>query len=247
MENTKETQKVGEAVVEARWPQVMVDIETLGTRADSVLLEIGAVCFDLERREQGPTFYRKISLSSNDLAGRKIDAATLSWWLDQFRERGECDDWERCRDDLSGALYDFWIFWERETRPDCEFWCRGSLDALVLEDALLAYLADRPAVWRYSLVRDHRSVLVWEGVEHPRATHGALADAISQVKSLALAADKRDGRAHGEPDFAAGWAEYREALATTQAALIPVWEQLPGEVREAYAAGVRVAVRGGAK
>lgn len=42
-----------------------------------------------------------------------------------------------------------------------------------------------------------------------------------------------------EADAAAGWEEYRRHLLETQAGEIPAWEDLPGEVQEAFAAGMR--------
>lgn len=63
---------------------LMIDLETLGTTADAVILSVGAVKFDLESDaidEEG--FYGSISIESNMDLGRKIDEDTLLWWLKQ--------------------------------------------------------------------------------------------------------------------------------------------------------------------
>ena len=63
---------------------VMIDLETLGTAADSVICSIGAVKFDLDTlavAEGG--FYASVSVESNQDKGRRIDESTLLWWLKQ--------------------------------------------------------------------------------------------------------------------------------------------------------------------
>ena len=63
---------------------LMIDLETLGTLADSVVLSVGAVKFDLDSDavdERG--FYGSVSIDSNLEAGRRIEEDTLLWWLKQ--------------------------------------------------------------------------------------------------------------------------------------------------------------------
>lgn len=68
----------------------MVDVESLGTHSDSVILSIGAVKFDLDSdRMDDAAFYASISVDSNMAAGRKISEATLIWWLQQERAAQE--------------------------------------------------------------------------------------------------------------------------------------------------------------
>jgi hypothetical protein len=63
----------------------MLDTETLGTRADSVILSIGAVRFDPYGAALDPQpFYLSVSIDSNHEAGqRHLDEDTLLWWLNQ--------------------------------------------------------------------------------------------------------------------------------------------------------------------
>lgn len=63
---------------------LMIDLETLATTADGVILSIGAVPFDLEKNtvaEQG--FYTSISVDSNLEYERRVSEDTLIWWLKQ--------------------------------------------------------------------------------------------------------------------------------------------------------------------
>jgi len=62
---------------------VMVDLETLGTRPGSVILSIGACFFDPLFNEPGPTFYQVIDVASSCVAGLRGDNETIKWWLKQ--------------------------------------------------------------------------------------------------------------------------------------------------------------------
>ena len=66
---------------------VMVDLETLGTVADSVIMSIGAVKFDLDSDAMDDNgFYASISTDSNmDCTGRlrRTQEDTLMFWLKQ--------------------------------------------------------------------------------------------------------------------------------------------------------------------
>jgi hypothetical protein len=46
------------------YTDLMIDLETLGLTANSVVLSIGAVFFDLEGEDLGPTFYTNVDRES---------------------------------------------------------------------------------------------------------------------------------------------------------------------------------------
>ena len=63
---------------------IMLDLETLGTTADAVILSIGAVCFDLDSTAIDDNgFYASLTVESNLAAGRRISEDTLKWWMKQ--------------------------------------------------------------------------------------------------------------------------------------------------------------------
>lgn len=68
---------------------VMVDIESLGTEVDSVILSISAVEFDIETGETHREFEVFIDIDSSIEAGRKISQSTLLWWMSQEKEARE--------------------------------------------------------------------------------------------------------------------------------------------------------------
>ena len=60
---------------------VTVDLETMGNRAGSAIIAIGAVKFD--KNGTGDEFYKTIDLQSSVVGGGQMDASTVLWWLKQ--------------------------------------------------------------------------------------------------------------------------------------------------------------------
>lgn len=68
--------------------QIMVDLETLGTRADSIVLSIGLVKFDLFDHMGifGDTYYAVIDIEDQEKQGRHRCPKTEAWWERQSQE-----------------------------------------------------------------------------------------------------------------------------------------------------------------
>lgn len=65
----------------------MIDLETLGTSADAVIMSIGAVKFDLAKGViDDAGFYASISIDSNLELGRGISESTVIWWMQQAKD-----------------------------------------------------------------------------------------------------------------------------------------------------------------
>lgn len=64
---------------------VMLDLETLGSSNKTVVVSIGAVYFDPNSDELGPTFYSEMidDLSSQTKAGRILESGSVLWWMQQ--------------------------------------------------------------------------------------------------------------------------------------------------------------------
>jgi len=62
--------------------QVMLDLETLGTSAGSVILSIGAATFD-KTGVGNQSFYAVINLESSLQAGLTTNPDTIAWWSKQ--------------------------------------------------------------------------------------------------------------------------------------------------------------------
>lgn len=67
----------------------MIDIETLATDADAVIIQIGATVFPITHQEKNtmvslpPDFLCNVSATDQINLNRKIDPKTVAWWLDE--------------------------------------------------------------------------------------------------------------------------------------------------------------------
>ena len=65
---------------------VMLDIETLGNKTNSVILSIGACYFNPETGDIGDTFNRHINVEDCVKSGLDMDASTVLWWMGQSKD-----------------------------------------------------------------------------------------------------------------------------------------------------------------
>lgn len=68
------------------FPDIMLDLETMGASPDAAIVAIGAVAFDAAAGTIGPRFHEVIDLESSTALGAQIDAGTVKWWLRQSEE-----------------------------------------------------------------------------------------------------------------------------------------------------------------
>ena len=61
---------------------LMLDIETMGNRSTSAIIQIGACYFDRVTGEIGETFLENILLKSSvEDWGLTVDSLTIQWWM----------------------------------------------------------------------------------------------------------------------------------------------------------------------
>lgn len=65
------------------YPQLMLDLETMGDTSDAAIVSIAAVQFNIETGETGKTFYERVDLENSMANGGKASARTIKWWLMQ--------------------------------------------------------------------------------------------------------------------------------------------------------------------
>lgn len=161
--------------------QLMLDCETLGTSADSVIMSIGAVLFDLESDAfEDDGFYASISIDSNTEYHRKISEDTLVWWMGQSPEAQKVFHEPKCT--LQDSLFNLsdWIGNRKVT-----VWSNGAdFDIPMLAHAFKSFGMETP--WDYF---NSRCVRTWKNLPGARfikvdnkLKHNALADCIAQVQ-----------------------------------------------------------------
>lgn len=166
----------------------MLDIETLGTRSNSVVAVIAAVYFNPISGETGDEFYKRIDLKSCVDLGLEIDAETIKWWINQSSEaQFEIFNYEK-REVIEQALrklnhfitnQDEVIIWGNSPRFDC---------------GLLENIYDKLALkppWKYWNERDLRTLVslapscIAKNITRKGIHHNALDDCYHQIRICA--------------------------------------------------------------
>jgi DNA polymerase III epsilon subunit-like protein len=159
--------------------QVMIDLESLGTKPGSALVALGAVKFG--NGEILAEFYERIDVESCVQLGLEMDTSTVMWWLKQAD--GPRLEITQPGKHLAEVLGNFsqWIGAE-----DVEVWGNGAaFDNVLLSCAYDAAIRKRP--WKYSGDRCYRTIknlhpevpMVRDGTHH-----NALDDARDQARHL---------------------------------------------------------------
>lgn len=134
------------------FPEIMVDLETLGTGIDAHILAIGACSL----WDTDDNFY--IELTSTD-QNRKIDIATVQWWVHQSEEaRRIFNDYEESVP-LHKGLFQF-LAWMRSkgNTHKAKIWSHGAtFDVPILAHALTQHGLSVP--WNFWNVRDTRTMI----------------------------------------------------------------------------------------
>lgn len=164
---------------------VMIDLETLSTRSDAVILTIGAVKFDrkegLDKKLNKDTFYRRVTIGSCRLLKMHISHETYEWWNKQNKEVKE-EAFEKDRVSIQEALQEF-VKWF----GDCQYvWSHGSgFDIVILENAFRKCEIKCP--WMFFNCRDTRTLYDIANVDVKKYRtnhHHALYDCYSQIKGV---------------------------------------------------------------
>lgn len=190
---------------------VMVDLETLGTRPGSIILSIGSVAFDRAKDPlDWPEFYSVISIASSRKFGLTSDESTSAWWsrqsLEARRVLDEADD--PSAPTLPDVLKNFGKFLMRQGDiRACRLWGNGSdFDNVLLVSAFQAAMLGKPP-WNYYNHRCYRTLKnlfpqyalsesarnAVQVEQHSGVHHNALDDARFQALSAVRILQKIDG------------------------------------------------------
>jgi len=169
---------------------LMLDLETLGTRAGCAILSIGAVAFDpsAEPGTLGSRFYAVVDLHSCQEWGLHIDASTVAWWMRQSdAARAVITSPDETRQSMTEALFDLRSFMDGFN--EAPIWANGaSFDFPILAEAYRLSGTARP--WHFRNERDYRTLkALWPDVPQPQRSgthHNALDDAIHQATHLQM-------------------------------------------------------------
>lgn len=180
---------------------LMIDMETLSTRPNAVVLSVGLVLMN-ERGEPTWTHETVLDAQQQIAAGRDVDAETLAWWMNQSAEaRAVFEKSAKYGLEVSSALTH--IADELETyttRRDLCVWSNAaSFDIVILRSLYEQLCPNKWRVWNYQNERCYRtvvSILDREkkfAPERSGVAHSALDDAIWQAEYLSILNKKVGG------------------------------------------------------
>lgn len=181
----------------------MVDIETLSTAVNAVVLSVGAVEFDPITGEIKRRFYGELDLSGQKQ--RHISSDTVQWWFKQSVENQKSIDImlkeNKWKNGVKFVLHRFKEFiWgyanfladtnsRNEGYEKISVWaCDPDFDLAILANLYEEHNLSIP--WKYSepkSVRTVRALAELHSIGLPRdnASHNALEDCIRQVAEIA--------------------------------------------------------------
>jgi len=164
--------------------QGMVDLETLGTTQDAVVLTIGAAKFNpFNTDEPVDKLYLKLDTSGQVEKGRIIDDGTLKWWGTQSEEVRNDTFSEHDRVDVKDGLLALNEWFDGVSK----IWCQGpSFDFPMLGHLYRHYDMQQP--WKFWNEKDSRTVtgLIPDDIKSKIdfQAHNAIEDVIAQCKCV---------------------------------------------------------------
>ena len=164
-----------------------IDLETLDTRPDCVILSLGGVKFNPSNStDPHDEIYFKFDIDSQTKMGRSISDGTLEWWGKQdpkVMEEAFSDDDRKSLDSITSEISKWLVGVD-------VLWGQGyGFDMTILEN--LYWQLEKPVPWNFWQVRDSRTLFKC-CKKDPRKSmqtdlHNALADAYYQSKAIQLA------------------------------------------------------------
>lgn len=163
-------------------PHVMLDLETLSTANDGLVLAIGACKFDPMGTGVDDAFYVVVDPIDAQAHGLKIDASTVMWWLEQdalARDALTLAD----KVSLGTALEGFAMWFGSDSLP---VWGNGaSFDNVLLRSSYKAAGIEAPwKFWDDRCYRTLKNLAPEVKIERVGTHHNALDDAISQAAHM---------------------------------------------------------------
>lgn len=160
---------------------VMLDLETLSTRPESVILTIGAVKFDPwgEDVDTDNGLYMRVNVDEQLALDRHVLESTVEWWGKQeasVREEALGEHGRESLETMTRSLNKFLVGVEN-------IWCQGPAFDIVILENLYRQLS-KPTPWQFWQIRDSRTLFGVHGdprEKDRKAAHNALMDCYYQA------------------------------------------------------------------
>ena len=163
-------------------PDVMLDLETLGTRPGCVILTLGAVKFDPFSNTLGDGLYVRPDVDEQLARGREAQEETMAWWMTQAEDVRE----EALGTEGRIPVESMYRQLNRFLVGTNNIWCQGpAFDMVILEDLYRQY--GWPTPWQFWQISDSRTLFKVHGdprEKNKAGLHNALEDCISQAQAV---------------------------------------------------------------
>ena len=168
---------------------VMLDLETLGTRPEAVVVTLGAVKFNpYDQEDPGPGIYMRLDADEQIALGREVREDTMLWWMKQAEDVREEALGDGPRTDLATMYHDLNKFLVGVEN----IWCQGPAFDIVILENLYRQLV-KPVPWQFWQIRDSRTLLSSLGdprEKNKAGLHNALEDCVSQAEAVQFVFNK---------------------------------------------------------
>lgn len=172
---------------DGRWPDLMIDIETMGKGANALILSIGAVAFDRDGTALGPSLPWHIDAEQAVRGGAVVDISTVLWWMQQSgAARAALVGGQANAMHEGKVLVSLHDWFKVHMDPDARVWALPPVfDLRIIHEMAARRLLPLPwKHWRERCLRtaadEHR-----RGAElrvRPELAHDALSDAVAQAQ-----------------------------------------------------------------
>lgn len=160
----------------------MLDLETLSTKPDAVILTLGAIKFDPYTDTIGDGLYLRVDVDEQLSIDRHVQQESMDWWAKQADDVRE----EAFSDGNRASLEEVYKQLNRFVTGVGNIWAQGPhFDIVILEN--LYRQKEWPTPWQFWQIRDSRTLFGTHGDPRDKnkaGLHNALEDCISQAKAV---------------------------------------------------------------
>lgn len=158
---------------------LMIDIETMGTAHNAVMIQLAGVFFDRDTGELGREFCINISEESCESHGFTKDPKTIEWWNKQ--DQAILDNIRTDAFPIEVAIISFYKFYLMV--KDVKVWSHATFDFVIVQNYLQKF--DRSMNHKHA--RDIRTLVDLSGInlkqyDWTKKTHNALDDCKFQAQ-----------------------------------------------------------------
>lgn len=162
---------------------IMLDLESLGTRPDCAILTLGAIKFNPYVLDSfGDSLYLRIDVDEQLALGREVQEDTLTWWSNQAEDVRE----EALGEGNRVSLTEMYRQLNRFCVGATNIWCQGpAFDIVILEN--IYRQQGWPTPWQFWQIRDSRTLFGVHGdprEKNKAGLHNALEDCVSQAQGV---------------------------------------------------------------